>query len=53
MSDVGPLKPLIHTNPVRPVNRDPAKKEQEKKKKGKELPQQEEDGSNEHVDEYI
>ncbi len=53
MSDVGPVKPLIHTNPIRAINKDPAKKEQGKKKKGKDLPQQEENSLIEHVDEYI
>ena len=53
MSDVGPLKPLIQTMPARAVNKDPAKKEQRKKKEGKKLPQQEKDSSIEHVNEYI
>lgn len=53
MSELNTIKPLIHTNPVRAVNKDPGKKEQEKKKKGKTLPEQEESSSKEHVDEYI
>ena len=53
MSDTGTIKPLIHTNPIRPVNKDPAKKEQSRKKKGKNLPEQEKEPSEGHVSEYI
>lgn len=53
MSDLGKIKPLIQPLPIRPVNKDPARKEQEKKKKGKDLPQQEDGSSEEHVNEYI
>ncbi len=54
MSDIGNIKPLIHTNPVRAINKDPAKKEQGKKKKKDEvLPQKEKNSSIEHVDEFI
>lgn len=53
MSDIGPIKPLAHTNPIRPLNKDTAKKEQQKKKKDKVLPELEKDDSEEHVNEYI
>jgi hypothetical protein len=53
MSDLGKIKSVIQTIPVRAVNKDPAKKEQGKKKKGKTLPQQEKNSLIEHVDEFI
>jgi len=53
MSDVGIVKPLIQTVPVRAVDKEPAKKEQGKRKKGKVLPQQEKESSEKHVNEYI
>jgi hypothetical protein len=53
MSDTGSIKRLIQTNPVRAINKDPAKKDHSKKKKGKELPEQEKDNSKGHVNEYI
>ena len=53
MSEPSAIKPRIQTIPVTAVNKDPAKKERDKKKKGKELPQKEEDGDSVHVNEYI
>ena len=53
MSEVGKLRPVIQTVPVRPINKEPDKKKQQKKEEGKELPQQEDENSNEHVDEFI
>ena len=54
MSELSTIKSRIQTIPIRGVNKDPAQKEQNKKKKGKELPQEEEnDNSEEHVNEYI
>lgn len=53
MSDIGKLKPVIQTVPIRPINKDPKKKEQTRNEEGKELPQQEEDSSDDHIDELI
>ncbi len=53
MSDIGKIKAPIQTIPVRAVNKDPAKKEQAKKKKGKGLPEQERESSEVHVNEII
>jgi hypothetical protein len=53
MSEVGKLKPVIQTIPIRPINKDATKKEQGKKEEGKELPQQDENDSGDHVDEFI
>ena len=53
MSDIGTIKPLIQAVPIRPVNKDPAKKKQGKKKKGKILAELEKDSSKKHVNEYI
>ncbi len=52
MSELGKIKPLVQTIPIRSVNKDTAKKEQKKKEKGKGLPPQD-DSSDEHVNEYI
>lgn len=53
MSEVGKLKPIIQTIPIRPINKDPTKKEQSKKEKGKSLPQQDDDNSADKIDELI
>ena len=53
MSDIGKIKSPIQTIPIRAVNKDPAKKELGKKKKGKGLPEQEKESSEVHVSEYI
>lgn len=53
MSDIGTIKSPIQAIPVRAVNKDPAKKEQGRKKKGKVLPEQEKENSEKHVNEYI
>lgn len=53
MSELSSIKSRIQTVPIKAVNKDPAKKEQDKKKKGKTLPQQEDNSSSEHVNEYI
>ena len=53
MSELSTIKSRIQTIPVRAVNKDPAKKEQDKRKKGKELPQDEDKDSSDHVNEYI
>lgn len=53
MSELNTIKPLIHANPISAVKKDPGKKDQEKKKKGKVLLQKEKDSSKDHVDEYI
>ncbi len=51
MSDIGKIKAPIQPNPVRAVNKEPAKKKQAKKKKDKSLPEQE--GSEVHVNEVV
>jgi len=53
MSEIGKLKPVIQTNPIRKINKDPTKKEQSKKEEGKGLPQQDNDNSDDHIDELI
>jgi|GEM_PF-4271564 len=53
MSDIGTIKSPIQPIPVRAVNKDPAKKEQAKKKKGKGFLEQEKESSEDHVNEYI
>ena len=53
MSDVGKLKPVIQTIPIRPINKDPKKKEQNKEEEGKDLPQRDDDNSDDHIDELI
>lgn len=53
MSEPGTIKPLIQTIPVRAVNKDPAKKEQDRKKKEKGSSDQEKGSSKGHVNEYI
>jgi hypothetical protein len=53
MSDIGTVKSSIQAIPVLAVNKDPAKKQQSKKKKGKDLPEQGKGNSEVHVNEYI
>ncbi len=53
MAETGNIKPLIHTNPVRAINKEPAKKEQNKKKKSKNGAGQDKENSRGHVNEYI
>ncbi|MEO1926503.1 MAG: hypothetical protein ABGY08_11035 [Gammaproteobacteria bacterium] len=53
MSELGSIKPTIQTVPIRVVKKDPDKKEQRKKKKGKGLPEQRQESSEKHVNEYI
>jgi hypothetical protein len=53
MSDIGKINKPIQTIPVRAVNKDPAKKEQNKNKKGKGSQEDEKDSSKLHVNEYI
>lgn len=53
MSEVGKLKPVIQTIPIRPINKNPRKKEQSEKEEGKDLPQQDNDNSDDHIDELI
>ena len=53
MSDIGKLKPIMQTIPIRPINKDSRKKEQSKKDEGKALPKKEEHNSDEHIDELI
>ncbi len=51
MSDIGKIKSPIQPNPVRAVNKEPAKKKQAKKMKGKGLSEQE--SSKVHINEII
>ena len=53
MSDFGTIKPLVQPAPIRPVNKDSAKKENSRKKKEKKALDKEEVSKNGHVDEYI
>ena len=53
MSDIGTIKPLVQPVPIKPVNKDSAKKENGRKKKDKKALDQEEAKNNGHVNEYI
>jgi hypothetical protein len=56
MSDIGKIKPLSQTIPIRPLNKDTAKKEKENKEKNKkedDTSKQDVDGATEHINEFI
>ena len=53
MPELGIIKPLVQTTPIKPVNKDSAKKEEGKKKKDKKTPDSEKANSKGHISEYI
>lgn len=53
MSDFGTIKPLVQPAPIKPINKDTAKKENSRKKKEKKALDQEEASKKGHVNEYI
>jgi hypothetical protein len=53
MSELGTIKPLVKPTPIRPVNKDSAKKEKGKKKKDENAPNPDEANSEGHINEYI
>ena len=53
MSDIGKLKPVMQTVPIRPINKDTAKKERGKKEEREDSQEYEDKNSDDHIDELI